>query len=147
MGSTLTTKEHKLWIYACFSPSLTTWSYWTYEGVWSRDVFCLGVSQSEEMGRTRRAILDEIEVEGVRESLRREFGKQLWCEESWLKGERIYEVLMWSIVSAWYFKDWTSKINNFLIVFVFWSGFSQLWCCIKKLHHTNKLLAESSVQR
>lgn len=60
----------------------------------------MGVSQSEEMGRTRRAILDEIEVEGVRESLRREFGKQLWCEESWLKGERIYEVLMWSIVSA-----------------------------------------------
>lgn len=55
------------------------------------------IYEQEEKERTRMSTWNGIEAEGTKKSLRREVGKQLQCEDSWLKGEGIYEVLMWSI--------------------------------------------------
>lgn len=59
--------------------------------------YALEIHEQEEKERTRMSIWNGIEAEGTKKSLRREVGKQLWWKDSWLKGEGIYEVLMWSI--------------------------------------------------
>lgn len=48
------------------------------------------------MRRTREATGDRIEVEGTRESLKREVRKQFWCQEGGLKGGGLSEGLLWS---------------------------------------------------
>lgn len=48
------------------------------------------------MRRTRKATGDRIEVEGTRESLKREVGEKFWCQESGLKKGGLSEGLLWS---------------------------------------------------
>lgn len=52
--------------------------------------------QSEEMRRTIKATGDRTEVEGTRESLKREVGKQFWCQGCGLKEGGHSEGLLWS---------------------------------------------------